>query len=798
MNARLTAYRIGFGALLIILSAFAQAVPGDSALVRPLRVATLPEGFRLDGRLEEAVWADAPVVNEFSVVEPDTLAAPPLESTIRMFYTDRGLYVGFHGKQAADTLVARLSPRDQRIARDSFSITVDPTGTGLFGYWFSVALGDSLADGTVLPERQFSNQWDGPWNGFSAVTEDGWSAELFLPWSMMAMPKSGDDRTIAFYASRQVAYLNQRWGIPALPSTTPRFMSALRPVRIQGIQPSTQLTLYPFSAATYDAAEGDLESKVGSDIYWRPSSNLQFSGTLNPDFGTVQQDDLVVNLSAFEVFFSERRPFFLEGQEVFNTSPRSTGNYRNGPQMTLLNTRRIGAPPPLPVDDRVESFLETDRNRLSDLAGAAKVTGQQGAFRFGALAALEQDTEVSGTDALGTLLDYQVKGRRFGALRGLWESASGGQYRGLGAMLTGVGKPGEDGLAGTVDGHWLSKGGVWKFDGQLIGSQADDRFGLGLASDLVYTPRKGRVHNFALDLLDRHIDINDFGFLRRNDIAQLRYRYEETRSDLSHVRDRTTTLRGFYGWNWQGQQISSGIIAEREWTLLNLSRARIELGYRPERWDDRNSFGNGAFKSEGRATGEFFVGTNESLPLVGGVFGGFEQETLQDWSYSGGVFMVWRPGDRFNARMRMEVRRRNGWVLHDEDRRMTSFDAEQIAPRMTLEYYFSARQQLRASMQWIGLRAKESDFYEIAPSGRLIDAEQPTAPGAQNFSISNAILQLRYRWEIAPLSDLFVVYSRGGSLDDPAGRGFDELFNRNFAEPDQDQLVVMLRYRMGS
>ena len=97
-----------------------------------------------------------------------------------MFYTDRGLYVGFHGKQAADTLVARLSPRDQFVSRDSFSITVDPTGTGLFGYWFSVALGDSLADGTVLPERQFSNQWDGPWNGFSAVTDDGWSAELFF------------------------------------------------------------------------------------------------------------------------------------------------------------------------------------------------------------------------------------------------------------------------------------------------------------------------------------------------------------------------------------------------------------------------------------------------------------------------------------------------------------------------------------------------------------------------------------------------------------------------------------------
>jgi hypothetical protein len=798
LNRRFNACRRLGGMLLFLLASISQAVPGDTALVRPPRVASLPAAFRLDGRLDEAVWASAPAVDEFSVIEPDTLAMPPLQSSIRMFYTDRGLYVGFEAKQDPDTLVARLSPRDQRIARDSFSITIDPTGTGLFGYWFSVALGDSLADGTVLPERQFSNQWDGPWNGFSVVTEDGWTAELFLPWSMMAMPQSGDERTIAFYASRQVAYLNQRWGIPALPSTTPKFMSALRPVKIAGVEPSTQLTLYPFSAATYDAAEGDLESKIGSDIYWRPSSNLQVSGTLNPDFGTVQQDDLVVNLSAFEVFFSERRPFFLEGQEVFNTSPRSTGNYRNGPQMTLLNTRRIGAPPPLPTDDRVEGFLETDRNRLSDLAGAAKVTGQQGAFRFGALAALEQDTEVSGNDALGELLDFQVKGRRFGALRGLWESAAEGRYKGLGAMLTGVGKPGEDGLAGTIDGHLLSRGGVWKFDGQLIGTQAGDRFGVGLATDLVYTPKKGRVHNVALDLLDRHIDINDFGFLRRNDQAQLRYRYEETRSDLSHVRDRTTTLRGFYGVNWQGQQISSGLIAEREWTLLNLSRARVELGYRPARWDDRNSFGNGAFKAQGRTTGEFFVGTNESLPLVGGVFGGFEQETLQDWSYRGGVFMVWRPGDRFNARMRLEVGRRNDWILHDEDRRMTSFNAEQISPRMTVEYYFSARQQLRASMQWIGLKAEESDFYEIAPSGHLRAAPQPTAPGEQDFSISNAIMQLRYRWEIAPLSDLFVVYSRGGSLDNPAGRGFDELLRRNIAEPDQDQLVVMLRYRMGS
>jgi hypothetical protein len=318
-------------------------------------------------------------------------------------------------------------------------------------------------------------------------------------------------------------------------------------------------------------------------------------------------------------------------------------------------------------------------------------------------------------------------------------------------MLTGVGKPGEDGLAGTVDGHWLSKGGVWKFDGQLIGSQADDRFGLGLASDLVYTPRKGRVHNFALDLLDRQVDINDFGFLRRNDMAQLRYRYEETRSDLSHVRDRTTTLRGFYGWNWQGQQISSGIIAERQWTLLNLSRARLELGYRPPRWDDRNSFGNGAFKSPGASHRESFSWAPTRACLwSGGSSVALSRRRCRTGPTGVGSSWCGVPGIASMRVCAWRCGRRNDWILHDEDRRMTSFNAEQISPRMTVEYYFSARQQLRASMQWIGLKAEESDFYEIAPSGHLVGRPQPTAPGSKTSPSPMRFMQLRYRWEIAP------------------------------------------------
>ena len=91
------------------------------------------------------------------------------------------------------------------------------------------------------------------------------------------------------------------------------------------IEPSRQLTVYPFVSSVFDGIRHDANSRVGADIYWRPTTNTLLSGTLNPDFGTVESDDVVVNLTAFEVFFPERRVFFQEGQEIFNTSPRSGG-----------------------------------------------------------------------------------------------------------------------------------------------------------------------------------------------------------------------------------------------------------------------------------------------------------------------------------------------------------------------------------------------------------------------------------------------------------------------------------------
>lgn len=99
-------------------------------------------------------------------------------------------------------------------------------------------------------------------------------------------------------------------------------MSAMQPVQLRGVNLRRQFAFYPFSSATYDDIESDTDFRTGIDMFWRPSSNLQLTTTLNPDFGTVETDDVVINLSAFETFFSEKRLFFLEGNGNFRIEDR--------------------------------------------------------------------------------------------------------------------------------------------------------------------------------------------------------------------------------------------------------------------------------------------------------------------------------------------------------------------------------------------------------------------------------------------------------------------------------------------
>ena len=164
-------------------------------------------GIKLDGHVDEEIWLNTPSYDNMIVYVPATGEAGHYPTETRMIATNNGLYVSAVMYQPPETLVSRMSTRDDFIDRDTFGITLDTSGEGLMGYWFIVALGDSLMDGKVLPERNYQRDWDGPWRAKTARLDYGWSVELFLPWSMMNMPQKDGARNVGFAVSRQVAHM---------------------------------------------------------------------------------------------------------------------------------------------------------------------------------------------------------------------------------------------------------------------------------------------------------------------------------------------------------------------------------------------------------------------------------------------------------------------------------------------------------------------------------------------------------------------------------------------------------------
>jgi hypothetical protein len=787
--------------LLVLLqgSFNAGAAPGETFALPLISIAQIEEsdhGVKIDGRLDEAVWQSLPHYDQMRVVFPDTMERVPWETRTKLFSTEQGLYVGVWAEQPKDTMIARLSPRDRFVARDRIRIFIDPSGEGLYGYWFEVALGGTLSDGTVLPERQIREQWDGPWNGAVDEHEEGFATEFFLPWSMMAMPEiSGQRRSIGFYIERGLPARRERWSWPALPFSQNQFMTALQPMEIENFEPTKQFTFYPYGSTTYDVINSEDDYKAGFDVYWRPSSNLQLTATVNPDFGNVESDDVIVNLTSFETFFPEKRPFFLEGQEIFTTTPRATTRRFGGPPTMLVNTRRIGSPPKS-LDIPGLDLTDLEENQPSELEGAVKVTGQKGAWRYGALAAIEDDTKIEGTiDDVD--VDLEQDGRDFGVARFLYESTEGGARKGLGWISTLVSHPQDDAVVHGIDGHYLSDGGRWQVDGQLLYSDVEDITGSGGFVDVEYVPRQGIRHKFSFDYYDEDIDINDFGFLRRNDMIGMGYKLQMVNSRVDHLKFRESAFNISQQYNSDGQVVRSAMFFNQERLFRNNNFLFTEISYKPKRWDDINSDGNGTFRINSRWAGGLYFETDNAKPLsIGLGFFAEEGQLIGNSSYAE-LELNWRPNDRFATSLYVGYETQSDWLIHWGDRDFGTFEMEFWQPRLSIDYFLSAKQQFRLSAQWVGIKAFERGRWLVPErDGSLLQGEQAT--GSRDFSISTLVFQARYRWEIAPLSDLFVVYTRGSDLPNAVEDSFSNLLRDSWTDRAVDVFVVKLRYRLGS
>ena len=774
----------------------------------------------LDGRLDEAFWQGIPYYDEFMVAVPDLGSRGDYETHVRFFTTEKGLYVGAIMYQPPETLVSRYSVRDDFLDRDSFGVSLDTSGEGLVGYWFMIALSGNVQDGKILPERNYSRDWDGPWIGKSALREDGWSVEAFFPWSMMNMPEVDGRRSIGVLANRQVSHKNHRYQWPGYPYSSARFLSAFNKVGVTGVEPVPLLAAIPYASMTVDEANEDDEVRVGADISWKPSPALEGTLSLNPDFGAVEADDVVLNLTASETFFPEKRLFFLEGNEVFEAHPRSGMGYimrvisnedfastsrriyaRDFVPLpiSILNTRRIGGTArQVEVPDGVTPN-RGQRDLPTDLLGAVKLTGSVGDFRYGVMGAFEDEVEWLGVDTINGLPRHiRGDGRDFAVARLLYEDI-GETRRSVGYMGTAMQGELFDAYVHSIDAHYTSGSGKIVVDSQFIMSDRADVEGYGGLVDVMYALSSSTRHKLELEYMDGNVDFNDMGFLRRNNYAQLRYLLLYNKQNLTErIKNYRSTVVLEQQYNVEpGQVTDSGIYWRNSMNLPGRNTLKATFAYLPQRWEDFDSRGNGAYRVDERGFVDFLLATNAAHMFSFSGSLGMQQEHLGDWTLNGSFGVTITPSDHFSLKIDVRYKKRDGWLVYQGDRNFGAYEGTEWQPALDFNWYISHNHQIRLSMQWAGVRARENGFYEIpSRDGQLQNAERTLTD--HDFTVSLLTAQLRYRWGIAPLTDLFLVYNRGNSLPNQIDSPFNDLFDDVLREPIVDSFVAKLRWRFGN
>jgi hypothetical protein len=351
-----------------------------------------------------------------------------------------------------------------------------------------------------------------------------------------------------------------------------------------------------------------------------------------------------------------------------------------------------------------------------------------------------------------------------------------------------------------MDLHYRSPRSQVIWDAQLLASDVGSEKGYGGFIDLNYIPRRGIMHRFSFDYLDDKLDINDLGFIRRNEVLTARYSFNYTSSGMKNFRNQSSGFTFSHQENsTTGRMVRSNLFMRSSFTLNDSSAISGFVMLKPEQWDDRLSEGHGDFKTAEGGTAELTYGTDTSKPISAAVGVNALTEALGGLTYSVKGGITFKPSDRFSFEFDFIYRKTDNWIIHLDGPLLGAYDANQFQPVVSMDLFFSAKQQLRFSLQWIGIQAQAQQLYRPPPGGGdLIEVGDPEDARVADFTVSRLATQLRYRWELAPLSDLFIVYTRGSNLPNRGDDSMGNLFEDALNNPIVERFVIKLRYRFGN
>ena len=737
----------------------------------------------IDGKLDEDEWSEARQITTFYEVFPYPLnPVTDIKTVILIQESEDGIFFGFKNYQSNESMRSQSHQRDnERSIADKNGVTIDFDADKLSGYQFFVSSSGSIGDATYRNENERNYDWDADWLS-AASTEDGvWYSEMFIPWTVAPMKaQSGAQRKVRMAFYRMLAGPQRVIATIKGSSYENLYLSVFNDYEFKNYQ-SSSIDFFPYLTLNEDRINGEVDNKVGAEVFWKIDSSKQLNATFNPDFGQVESDEVVVNFSATETFYSDKRPFFSENHGLFNVTAWRF--------LYVINTRRIGGEPDYDCskfEGVQQDYCLNSKTGANDIDYALRYSQQGESLDFGFLGASEADENFSqGKDF------YSVR------LRTRKDDLT------VGYLGTYVDRPVLDRTAqvNTMDFDYRPSPEL-RINGLLVHSKVDDENGYGFDFGLGYDPDKTRRFGFGLYYFDENLNVNDMGYLARNDWLMFGGRYQIRKTDFSA--DSLFRSRQYeFGWSLKSDSSldkePSSIRFSVDNSFKNSSELKFGTFYRVTGRDNRITRNSllAPFINlpEGYGIEFDFNGPREDFLRYS-----FDAKRQKGDSYSGelGWTSSYRgsisisPLETLTAKLSYRHTEETNWLNWIDDNLLATYDRKQRRTTASIQWFEGSKHELRVRAQMLAFTARNPKPYLGDLNGNLNPYQTSLPP----ITVSQLAFQVRYRYEIQPLAYLYVVYTKGGrvALNDEED-SLNELYKRPWNDPQSDNFTIKLRYR---
>jgi len=766
--------KLHFLSILIVFSALLSAEQAAPASSREVRARRSEEIICIDGLLSETVWQGA---GAGDFIQRNPLDGKPATERTEVWvaYDDKAVYVAARLYDAEPgKIVSLLGRRDDELDSDWFSFAVDPYFDRRSGFQFSVNPAGSIIDMTLYNDEWNDYTWDGVWEGAARIDGQGWTVEMRIPYDQLRFPAK-DEYQWGVNFKRVIQRKNEQDYFAWVPKEENGFVSRFASLTgIRGIHPGHHLEVMPYTVgklAFSPREEGnpfrtgsDLFASFGLDLKYGLKSNLTLDLTLNPDFGQVEVDPAEVNLSVFETYYSEKRPFFIEGSNTFAFGyGGANSNWGfNWMNPEFFYSRRIGqAPQGMVSGDGYARFPEA-----TTILGAAKVTGKvAGNWNIGFLNALTAreyaDVDDRFRQEVEPFSDYAV-------LRAQKDFNQGRQ--GLGFIATGVFRNlgdsgleeilGRRALALGADG-WLQLGKKqeWALTGWMGASRVEgsrdyildlqrsslhyfqrpdaDHLSLdtaatslsGWSGRLALNKQKGNVtFNAALGAMSPGFEVNDMGYQWRGDYINSHLASGYNWLHPGKVfRSASLVAAMSRGWDFGGNAIMKNYFLLMNGEFLNYWGGSFEFAYMDASFDKEATRGGPLLRMPPGYTLSLDVYSDSRKPLVLSLYGYASRRRDGSTYFGGGPQLRWKPRSNISLTFHPEVEfydTYRQWVANVNDDLYTAtyghryvfahLNEKVLSAEIRLNWIFSPKISLQVFLQPLIAVGKYAEFKDLA------------------------------------------------------------------------------------